>query len=106
MGIACFHHSLLSALWHNWKSWNDGNATAPWERVRLYKAYSTYSLLRRLGVSRSEAIRAGWRMPKMVEAQDRLDQLLREHPETHPEVVAAKRVLENLKRVKPPVSTG
>ena len=104
-GIACFHSSLLSALWHDWKGWDEGAATAPWERLLLFRVRRYYVAFRQMGVRRWEAVRASWWMPRIDEAQTRLDELLREYPETHPKVIAARKVVEHLKRLKPFIAT-
>lgn len=69
-GISCFHDSLLAALWHNWKGWNDGDPTAPWERLYMFRAKGSYNTLRRFGVPRWEAARGAWRMSMIVGAHD------------------------------------
>jgi len=90
--VPCFHNSLASALWHNWSS--DGDPRAPWERLRLHRAWRYYVLTRQMG----------WWMPKMVAAETRLAALLEKHPEEHPEVIAAQQAVDHLKRVKPPLA--
>ena len=112
-GIACFHRSLSSALWHNWKGWDsdDPYPRAPWERLLLYRVWHWYVNFRNMEIQPWQAARAAWRMLKLGDARGHLDLLERKHEDIDiveraalPDIIAARRAIQDVEQRKPPIT--